>query len=96
VIRGGEYSFYLDIFLFICYKHFLEVKQMKNNKKCPKCNSNAIARKRGSPVLNSWSRISVNLTSLDVWVTRFVCTECGYIEEWIENANDLKRFKAQD
>ncbi len=69
---------------------------MKNNKKCPKCNSTAIGRKRGSPVLNSWSRISVNLTSLDVWVTRFVCTECGYIEEWIENPNDLKRFKAQD
>ena len=42
---------------------------MKNSKKCPKCNSTAIGRKRGSPVLNSWSRISVNLTSLDVWVT---------------------------
>ena len=58
---------------------------MKNNKQCPKCNSKSIARKRGSPVLNSWSRISINLTSLDVWITRFVCTECGFIEEWVEN-----------
>jgi predicted RNA-binding Zn-ribbon protein involved in translation (DUF1610 family) len=69
---------------------------MKNNKTCPKCGSKSIARKRGSPVLNSWSRISINLTSLDVWITRFVCTECGFIEEWVENPNDLKRFKAQD
>jgi hypothetical protein len=35
-------------------------------------------------------------SDLDVWITRFVCTECGFIEEWIENPNDLKRFKAQD
>jgi hypothetical protein len=69
---------------------------MKNDKQCPKCHSTAIARKRGSPVLNSWSRISINLTSLDVWITRFVCTECGFIEEWVENPSDLKRFKAQE
>jgi predicted nucleic-acid-binding Zn-ribbon protein len=66
---------------------------MKNTKKCPKCNSTAISRKRGSPVLNSWFRISINLTSLDVWLSKFICTECGYVEEWIENENDLKKFR---
>jgi predicted RNA-binding Zn-ribbon protein involved in translation (DUF1610 family) len=66
---------------------------MKNSGKCPKCGSTAIARKRGSPVLNSWFRISVNITSLDIWVTKFICTECGFVEDWIENEKDLKRFK---
>jgi len=66
---------------------------MKINKVCPKCKSAAISRKRGSPVLNSWCRISINLTSLDVWLSKFICTECGYVEEWIENENDLKKFK---
>jgi predicted nucleic-acid-binding Zn-ribbon protein len=66
---------------------------MKINKICPKCNSTAISRKRGSPVLNSWCRISINLTSLDVWLSKFICTECGYVEEWIENEHDLKKFK---
>lgn len=66
---------------------------MKNSGECPKCGSTAIARKRGSPVLNSWSRVSVNLRSLDIWVTKFICTECGFIEEWVENKNDLRKFK---
>ena len=66
---------------------------MKIGKKCPKCNSTAISRKRGSPVLNSWSRISVNITSLDVWVTKYICTECGFIEEWIDEKGDLSKFK---
>ncbi len=66
---------------------------MKNSGKCPKCGSTAIARKRGSPVLNSWCRISVNITSLDIWVTKFICTACGFVEDWIENERDLRRFK---
>jgi hypothetical protein len=66
---------------------------MKNTGECPKCGSTLIARKRGSPVLNSWSRVSVNIRSLDIWITKLICTECGFIEEWIENKNDLKRFK---
>ena len=66
---------------------------MKNSGECPKCGSTFVARKRGSPVLNSWSRVSVNLRSLDIWITKLICTECGFIEEWIENKNDLKKFK---
>jgi ribosomal protein S27AE len=89
-------NFTLKLCFLFAINDFYEEYLMKNNKKCPKCNSSAIGRKRGSPVLNSWSRISINLTSLDVWITRFVCTECGYIEEWIENPSDLKRFKAQE
>jgi len=66
---------------------------MKISKKCPKCHSTAIARKRGSPMLNSWSRISINITSLDVWVTKYVCTDCGFIEEWVDDKGDLQKFK---
>ncbi len=66
---------------------------MKNSGKCPKCGSTAISRKRGSPVLNSWSRISINLTSLDVWVSKYICTDCGFVEEWIDNQKDLLKFK---
>jgi hypothetical protein len=48
-----------------------------------------IGRKRGSPVLNSWSRISVNLTSLDV-LTALRLHRMRLHREWIENPNDLK------
>ena len=68
---------------------------MKNNKKCPKCNSTSIARKRGSPVLNSWSRISINLTSLNVLIMRLGLADlnAGYIEEWVENPSDLNSLR---
>lgn len=66
---------------------------MLNSGKCPKCGSDAVARKRGSPILNSWSRVSVNITSLDIWITKCICTDCGFIEEWVENKSDLQRFK---
>jgi len=68
---------------------------MKNTQKCPKCDSVKIARKRGSPVLNSWSRIAVNLTTLDIWVTKYICTDCGFIEEWIDSSNDMQRLQAK-
>ena len=68
---------------------------MKNSGTCPKCGSTEVARKRGSPVLNSWSRISINLRSLDIWITKYICTDCGYIEDWIDNKKDQEKFKAR-
>ncbi len=68
---------------------------MKRSLKCPKCDSDEVVRKRGSPVLNSWSRIAISITSIDIWVTKYVCTDCGFIEEWVDNPNDLARLKAK-
>lgn len=28
-----------------------------------------------------------------VKVTRFLCTNCGYIEEWVEDREDIERLK---
>lgn len=68
---------------------------MKQSLKCPKCNSDKIFHKLGALVLNNWSRIQVSITSLDIWVTKYICTDCGFIEEWIDNPNDLARLKAK-
>lgn len=68
---------------------------MKKSLKCSKCDSTKIIKKRGTPVLNSWSRIAVSLTSLDIWVSKYICTECGFIEEWIDSSDDLNRLRAK-
>ncbi|MCP4215768.1 MAG: hypothetical protein GY765_14030 [bacterium] len=67
---------------------------MKQTGKCPKCSSQEVVRKKGSSLLNSWSRISISLTSLDVWVTKYICTECGFIEEWVDDPGGLAKLKA--
>jgi ribosomal protein S27AE len=69
---------------------------MKNSV-CPKCSSNEIIRipgdngfpnSRGNLIFLGWTIFST------VLVTRFVCGNCGYSEEWVdESKDDLEKLK---
>lgn len=65
---------------------------MKNSVTCPKCNSNNIIKipgKVGS--YGSGNNISFGFTS--VKVTRYLCCDCGYSEEWIDSKQDIEKLK---
>ena len=55
---------------------------MKNSKTCPQCGDTRILRvedgvgDRGIPLILGWFSI--------VPVARYVCTNCGYTESWVD------------
>ena len=76
----------------ICYKI------MKNSKVCPKCNSsNVIKIPCKASKMGKWNNavIWIGLKHFDV--TRYMCSECGFIEEWIDIKDDIdviaKKYK---
>jgi len=55
---------------------------MKKTNKCPKCDSTKIITvDHGSVDSRSFATIGIFRI---ISVKRYVCTECGYIEEWID------------
>ncbi|MGI4791398.1 MAG: hypothetical protein ACRYFS_21430 [Janthinobacterium lividum] len=68
---------------------------MKTSQLCPKCQSQEIYRIPG----NLWSKADPRvqtgwLRSEAVHVTRYLCGQCGYIEEWISDQNSLQALAA--
>ena len=68
---------------------------MKNTKKCEKCNSNDILRIEGEVGVHGvGNNISTGFTIFNaVLVTRYLCCECGYSEEWIDDEEDIKKLR---
>jgi predicted nucleic-acid-binding Zn-ribbon protein len=64
---------------------------MKNTGQCPKCNSRDLLRIEGqSGAHGAGNNIQVGWTIFSaVKVTRFLCTSCGFSEEWIESPEDI-------
>lgn len=67
---------------------------MKRSQTCPKCQSRAIACIRGFksadssiPASPAWINFS------NVAVNRYVCTACGYTEEWVDDTAGLQKIK---
>ena len=70
---------------------------MKNSP-CSKCGSNEIIRVPGD--LGVWAGAYNNFILLGITiysavsVTRYICGNCGYSEEWVdENKDDLEKLK---
>ena len=69
---------------------------MKNTKKCPKCNSLNIAR-----VPDNYNRhgsgnniYTTTMTLLGkIPVIRYVCCDCGYVENWVETSKERAEIK---
>ena len=55
---------------------------MKNTKTCPKCGGTRILRVMDGVGDRSISLILGWLTRVPV--TRYACTECGYVESWVD------------
>ncbi|MPM23287.1 hypothetical protein SDC9_69758 [bioreactor metagenome] len=58
---------------------------MKHTNTCSKCHSNEIVR---IP-----SFVGANGNSIKAGITVFLCTSCGYSEEWIDDPTDIKTLK---
>lgn len=62
---------------------------MKKTEPCPKCQSSDIAKVPGE----NQSKIGVPVGPLG-WapVTRYICMQCGFTEQYVEGADNLQRI----
>lgn len=63
---------------------------MKNSNHCPKCGSENITSVKATDSMGI--RISTGMLSI-AQITHYVCCDCGFIEEWIENKSDLEKIQ---
>lgn len=68
---------------------------MKNTGKCPKCCSTNIVRIPDNPYrYASGNNIYTTTVTLSgkIPVIRYVCCNCGYVENWIDKKNELDKI----
>ena len=67
---------------------------MKNTNKCPKCGSSDIIKVPGyAGAYGSGNNIMVGMTiNSAIPVDRYLCTSCGYSEEWV-NTDNIDKIK---
>ena len=67
---------------------------MKTIKTCSKCNSrNIIEIPDKFGAFGSGNNIAWVISGFNgVKVTRYLCCECGYSEEWIDNKEDIEKL----
>lgn len=61
---------------------------MKIDRKCPKCSSEKISKVKHSHPSN----ITIGVVG-KARVSKYICIECGFIEDWIEYEPDLTRIE---
>lgn len=65
---------------------------MKNTKRCPKCEGAKIIRVEGR-VGPYWDGNNIPMgvrRDNAVLIDRYICSECGYSEEWIDSKDSLQ------
>ena len=69
---------------------------MKKSRCCPKCHSENIVRVPDHPARHA-SGNNIYTTSMTLFgkipVIRYVCCNCGYVENWVENPHELDEIK---
>ena len=68
---------------------------MKNTKCCPKCSSQNIVRVPDDA--HRYLSNSIAITNI-AWVkripvARYVCCDCGYVENWVETQSECDEIK---
>lgn len=58
--------------------------------KCPKCNSSEVAEIPSE--LGTYNQIKLGALSI-AHVTRYVCTSCGYLEQYVAEEESLKKLR---
>lgn len=66
---------------------------MKNSNTCPKCASTEILKIPGRIASNGGTNFIVLGFLKYAKVTRYVCENCGYSEEWIDRKSDIEALK---
>jgi predicted nucleic-acid-binding Zn-ribbon protein len=66
---------------------------MKNKCCCPKCNSDEILRDQGANQGYGYGNNLQLSMFKQVIVTRYVCCNCGFIENWVDYPSDLVKVR---
>ena len=68
---------------------------MKNSKKCPKCSSSRIIKIPGQVGPYGAGNNIPTRTFIPsfVKVTRYLCSNCGFSEEWIDEKKDIEKIE---
>lgn len=68
---------------------------MKNTGTCPKCHSGDILRIEGNAgAYGSGNNILIGASIFGaVKVTRYLCGQCGFSEEWIDRKEDIEKLR---
>ena len=68
---------------------------LKNTKSCPKCCATDIVIVKGTKT--NQARGNVIFTGATIFsaavLSRYVCCNCGFAEEWIDDSQDLQKIK---
>ena len=68
---------------------------MKNSKQCPKCSSKKIIRIPGKVgAFGVGNNILMGAFVFNaVKITRYLCSNCGFSEEWIDEKKDIEKLE---
>ncbi|MDR0326323.1 MAG: hypothetical protein LBI19_09545 [Oscillospiraceae bacterium] len=68
---------------------------MKNTKNCSKCQSTDIIIVQGTRQGFGWgNNLKLGATTLSaIVVTKYVCGTCGFMEDWIDDLQDIEKVK---
>lgn len=66
---------------------------MKNSGRCPKCGSFDVIKIKGMQQAYGVGDNIVSGTFSQAYVSKYLCCNCGYIEEWLENLSDIEKIK---
>ena len=69
---------------------------MNSQKFCPKCNSCDTIRIPGTRQSYGYgNNVKVGAALLSaVLVTKYLCCNCGFMEEWVDSPQDIEKIKA--
>ena len=65
---------------------------MKNTRQCPKCQSKELLRIPAKLYCETGNIILSGMFS-EVGVTRYLCSHCGFSEEWIDDPKAIAALK---
>ncbi|MFP7473087.1 hypothetical protein SFC55_18950 [Niallia taxi] len=66
---------------------------MKNTNICPKCKNSSIKKIAGKTyAFGVGNTIPTGFKNIPV--SRYICCNCGYVEEWIDSASDINKLSS--
>lgn len=66
---------------------------MKHSQMCPKCDSYDILKIKGGSTWTGYQNYIIGTMTKMVLVTRYLCANCGFSEEWVEDPKGLEILK---
>jgi predicted nucleic-acid-binding Zn-ribbon protein len=66
---------------------------MRHTRICPKCESDDILKIKGGSTWTGYQNFILGSLTKMVPVTRYLCANCGFSEEWVEDQKGLELLK---